>query len=709
MKPVRLAILWHMHQPLYREPETGEYLLPWVRLHAIRAYYDMARMLERHEGVRCTVNFTPVLLEQLADYAAGKVHDRFLDLSLRPPADLALAERRFLLRSFFMVDWETVVPTMPRYLELLEKRGRDLRGKDLDAVAASFGDAEIQDLQTLFNLGWFGFAAMEEDGELRGLKEKGRDFDRSDLERVILAQQRIVREIVPAYTRLAASGRVELSSTPYFHPILPLLCDTDCARRALPEAELPPRFAHPGDARWQVNQAMESHARHFGRRPEGMWPAEGSVSPEALEILAAEGVRWAASDEDVLLRSLPPDTARLPALFRPWLVEAGAGQVRMLFRDRGLSDLIGFTYSKNPAEQAVADFTGHLGRIAEAWEGGAEGPTVGVFLDGENPWEHYPDSGRHFLDGLYRALAGTEGLTTATLTTATLSDATATAGGPAISQVHSGSWIEGSFRIWMGHAEDRSAWGALGKARQAVEAAAGAAASQETRDSAWRHLYAAEGSDWFWWYGDDFATDSAAEFDALFRGHLIRACHLVGAAPPPETLQPIKMMEGWGDSPDRPPTGSIRPELDGRITGEGEWEGAGIHLATGARSAMFGGSQPFTALRYGCDHAHLYLRLDPAQKGGRIADEVARLRVVVVGPKGRTEHDFPLKGQVVLGRLAVDAIMEIAIPFAGLGISKGDQVALSVHILGGEVELDRLPRHGHLSLRIPEAESGGRV
>jgi alpha-amylase/alpha-mannosidase (GH57 family) len=252
MAPVRLAFLWHMHQPLYREPETGEYLMPWVRLHATRAYYDMAWMLERHPGIRCTVNFTPVLLEQLEEYVAGTARDRFLDLSARPAADLAPDEREAVLRQFFMVDWETNIRPLPRYWELLHRRGRDLRSVDLPRVAAGFTVQELTDLQVLFNLSWVGFGGLRDDPGLQALRDKGQGFDAADIDYLLKGQRTLLAAVVPRWRLLSERGQVELSTTPYFHPILPLLCDSDAAHRALPGLELPPRFRRPEDARWQV-------------------------------------------------------------------------------------------------------------------------------------------------------------------------------------------------------------------------------------------------------------------------------------------------------------------------------------------------------------------------------------------------------------------------------------------------------------------------
>jgi alpha-amylase/alpha-mannosidase (GH57 family) len=709
-----------MHQPLYREPETGEYLMPWVRLHATRAYYDMAWMLERHPVVRCTVNFTPVLLEQLEEYVGGTARDRFLDLSARPSADLTAEERQSILRNFFMVNWETNIRPLPRYWELLHKRGRDLRQLDLARVTRAFTDQELTDLQVLFNLSWVGFGGLSDDEGLRALREKGREFTQEDVAVLLAGQRRLMAEIVPRWRALSERGQVELSSTPYHHPILPLVCDTDAARRALPGLPLPPRFAHPDDARWHVRQAMESHARRFGRPPPGMWPAEGSVSPEALGILAEEGVGWAASDEGVLLLSLPPDASRLRSLYRPWRVAAGAGrELRMLFRDRGLSDLIGFTYAHATAREAVSDFVGRLEGIADAVarEVRAGPAVVGVFLDGENAWEHYRGSGYEFLDTFYGALAANR-----RVTTTTVGDAVGEGDGALIPQIHSGSWIEASYRIWIGHAEDRQAWTALGRARQAVAEAEHSGVEPGRLERARRHLYAAEGSDWYWWYGDDFATEQGAEFDALFRGHVTQAALLVGAAPPPEAASPIKqagpVAAGVEARPLREPTLLLTPELDGRETTFFEWQGSGLYRPSQHRGSMYGASHAFHLLRFGFDLEALHLRLDPSESPGRAAEVGNHARVEVVRGDRQLEVDFDVRpdgllrsgrvtGGAEAGMAAFVDVLEISVPFRALGLAPGDRVQLAVHVLREAVEVERMPRYGFVVVTVPDRDFEG--
>jgi alpha-amylase/alpha-mannosidase (GH57 family) len=716
MSKVRLAFLWHMHQPSYRDPEKGVFLLPWVRLHAARAYNDMAFLLERHPSVRCTVNFTPVLLEQIDAYLQEGAVDSFLEVSAKPARDLTPSERQAVLRTFFMIDWETAVKPVPRYWELLQKRGREVRYLDLAQVARSFSDAEIGDLQVLFNLAWVGFAAREEDPGLAALARKGRGFTAADCAYVLAAHRRILEGVVQRWRRLAERGQVELSSTPYYHPILPLLCDSDASRRALPKAVLPPRFAWPEDARWHVRQAQASHQAHFGAPPAGMWPAEGSVSPEALEVLAGEGLRWAATDEGVLFHSLPQEAQRLRALYRPWRVSAGAGgEIGMLFRDRGLSDLIGFTYARTGAREATADFMSHLLAIGDAWAlDGNQGPaTVGVFLDGENPWEHFAGSGRDFLEGLYRALEADP-----RIETVTMSQAVEGASGPAIPRIHSGSWIESSYRIWMGHEEDRRAWSALGQARAGL-ARAEAAGTRPPADleQARRLLHTAEGSDWFWWYGDDFETELALEFDGLFRGLVTRACELMGEPPPPEALVAIKKVGVAAVAeagPVREPALLLTPSIDGRETNFFEWQGAGLYRPAPARGAMFGGALAFRALHFGFDLQALYLRLDPAESPQRSADLCSGVEVTLsdgdrllrvefgIAPDGEP-HPGRLAGAAV-GMAACARLMELAVPFGPLSLRPGTRVGLAVRVMRGDAEVQRLPQSGLLRLTVPDED-----
>ncbi len=695
----RLAFLWHMHQPVYVDPLTGESILPWVRLHATRAYYDMGRALETFGDVRATVNFTPCLVKQLEAFVDESAKDRFLTLSSLPPSDLSATDRQQIVRHFFMVNWDTGVWPIPRYGELLEKRGRDLSRVNLAEAATAFSEEELRDLQVLFNLAWMGFSAREEDETVAALLKKGRAFSELDKAALLAAQTGIVARILPLWRKLSERGQVELSTTPFNHPILPLVIDTDAGRRAMPQARLPLRFTAPDDAREQVRRALAQHARVFGALPRGMWPAEGSVSPEALAMLASEGVQWAASDEGVLAQSAPADLTGAPnARFQPWRVAAGDRDIAMIFRDHALSDLVGFTYSKNDPAQAVQDF---VGRVAAT----PDGSLVSVILDGENAWEHYPNSGRDFFRALYDKLSSNG----ESIRTTTVSDAIAeTAPTSRITAIHSGSWIDANYRIWIGHPEDNAAWEEIRRARLRLEARRlEGTMSAEIANAALDLILIAEGSDWFWWYGDDFATETKVEFDALFRRHLEKVWRLLGEAPPAQLAHPIAAISAARRAI-REPTALIHPRIDGKLRAYFEWRGAGCYTADADHGSMHGGPAAFSALHFGFDLERLYLRLDPASEASHVRDVAQTLNIFITAAGDREwSTTLALDGSAPTPEfieLALDKIIELAIPFSLLNAKPRTGIKLAVRVLRGDVEIERLPRVGFIALDVPDSD-----
>jgi alpha-amylase/alpha-mannosidase (GH57 family) len=695
----RVAILWHMHQPMYVDPVSGEAILPWVRFHATHAYYDMGRMLERHPEIHATVNFVPSLVEQIETAANGTLRERYLEASRQPPEAMSPEERLFILRQFFMADRERCIQPVPRYRELLQRRGEKPDRIDVNA----FSDADIRDLQVHFTLAWMGFSARAEEPAVKGLLEKGEKFTEEDKTELLAAQQRIVRAVLPLWRQLAATGRVEISSTPYFHPILPLLCDSDSARRAMPDATLPPRFSYPEDAHEQVRLALERHTEVFGVRPAGMWPAEGSVSPEAVDVFVAQGLRWIATDEGILFRSTPAPSDR-GQLYQAWACDSGNRPISMIFRDHQLSDRVGFTYARMPCADAVSDFLAQVRQAEmEARRVGIADPIIPVVLDGENAWEHYEGKGEPFLHALYEALEKAPDLTTATLNDA-LAHPTAR-----LSRVHSGSWIDSNYRIWIGHPEDNLAWTLLGQVRALLathERAGDIPADVLSRVR--RLILSAEGSDWFWWYGDEFETENAAEFDALFRNRLLFAASLLNETPPSRLNEPIsdrarrqKARRAFAE----PQTALIRPAIDGRDDSFLRWIGAGSFRPDGAHGAMYRTSSLISRVRYGSDLENLYLRLDPT------ASLDGTLLTLALSSVGGTAHQIPIllhKGTLSVplpgGRGAVGEVIELALPLRELGLRPGDAAQLELTVARNESELERLPSQGPLAFRIPDAD-----
>jgi alpha-amylase/alpha-mannosidase (GH57 family) len=698
----RAVFLWHLHQPEYRDPVSGRPLLPWVRLHATRAYTDMAAVLERHQRVRVVANWAPSLLLQLDAYAAGRSVDKDEEIARRPADSLGASERAHVIKESFSIDWELWVKPVPRYAELLARRGQDLRQIDLLQKQESFSAQDILDLQVHFVLGWMGFAARREEGLVAGLVAKERGFSENEKVALLDLSRRIAQRVVPRWKALAEAGAVEITCSPLYHPILPLLVDSDCARRAMPDATLPPRFQFPEDAAEQVARGLSRAEQDFGARPVGMWPSEGSVSPEVVELLGKAGVRWCATDQGNLERSELASAAApgRPLHHAPWM----CGEMAMFFRDRELSDLIGFRYARTEPKSAAQDL---LRRIGAA----GKDATVTLALDGENPWEHYPQSGELFLDALYQGLAAGEEGVTPVLPRSEIAERKPSG---KISRLHSGSWIDSNFRIWIGHPEDNQAWTLLGEARQALaRALKDAALPPEQLEKAYTAALVAEGSDWFWWYGDDFTTENAPEFDALFRRNVGQVFRHLGLAPPERLGQPI--IAPHKDKTQAaallvPPRRLIHPIIDGFSRGFYEWSGAGMYApGRTAGGSMYQGGGAFLQLWFGFSPTDLFLRLDPAQG----ADLSGELRILIRGPGG----DRSLRMQLRPGGVecpVVDergarcgagrrgAIVELSLSMGALGFAPGDRFGMILRVMRDEVDADRLPRYGELDLVVPD-------
>jgi alpha-amylase/alpha-mannosidase (GH57 family) len=550
-----LVLLWHMHQPDYRDRATGEFTEPWVYLHAIKDYADMAGHLERHPGVRAVVNFVPVLLDQIEDYAdqfaTGRVRDPLLALLDRDEATpLSPDERRLVVRRCFRANHEKMVEPYPAYRAL----------HDLFARLAPHGPAALDylsdrycyDVLTWYHLAWTGETVRRESALVKRLMAAGAGYSRADRRALFALIGELVTGIIPRYARLAAGGRVELSTTPECHPLAPLLFDFHSARDTHPELELPAAGAYPGGAERvaaQLDAALESHARRFGTTPAGVWPAEGAVSTPLLELLAARGVGWTASSESVLANTLrragQPAPDRWDAVYRPW--RASGGGPACFFRDERLSDLIGFEYAKWRSDEAAAHFVAEIEAIGAHARAGST-PLVPVILDGENCWEYYPYNGFYFLESLYGSLAAHRSIRTTTFA-ATLrapgDPARPRAEARSLPRIVAGSWVHGDLTTWIGSAEKNRAWDLLVAAKQAFDLAVGSGRLADVRAAAVRRqLAACEGSDWFWWMGDYNPAAAVATFDRLFRANLAHLYALLDLPAPPALAQPISRGTG---------------------------------------------------------------------------------------------------------------------------------------------------------------------
>jgi len=540
--PLYVAIVWHQHQPRYlKDIETDEYAEPWVRMHASKDYYDMVAILEDYPDIHFTVNLTPVLLTQLADvvegYDRGGGTDRYLRVTLRDAATLDLEDQIFLLTHFFSAHWDNMIHVWPRYEELKAKKGGDSR-TELEAAAATFSEQDWRDLQAWFNLAWFDPDFQEgdvvlPDGEVatvRHLIEKGRGFTEADKAEIIDTQMAIARNVVAVHRALMERGQLEVTTTPYYHPILPLVYDTDLAREAVPSVTLPGvRFSHPDDARRHVEKAVEYYTDMFGVAPAGLWPGEGAVAQEIVGVVARAGFQWMASDDQVLQYSLGGRTLTPAQKYQMYWVVDGDAKVAMIFRDHRLSDDIGFNFSKMDGVEAANHMMRSLHGIHRRFADEERGYVAPIILDGENAWEWFRRDGKEFFHSWYDQLSTAPWLRVVTVSEY-LSEH------PPVEQIPdlwAGSWIGHDFATWIGEPEENRAWEYLARVRGDFEVwRMGAHAEEAVVERAREELLAAEGSDWFWWYGADQTSPLEGSFDEIYRGTLANVYAIMGVDAP---------------------------------------------------------------------------------------------------------------------------------------------------------------------------------
>jgi alpha-amylase/alpha-mannosidase (GH57 family) len=730
----RVAILWHMHQPFYEDLVTGEHLLPWVRLHAVKDYYGMVALTREFPDLRITFNLVPSMLIQLKAFAENRARDRDLDLSLKPADALTAPEIEVVLETFFHAQRQRMVEAYPRYAELFAKRGPAAAGTAARRdAAASFSREDLRDLQVWHKLAWIDPFYFDTDVRVRALVARGREYSEAEKETLRTVELEILNKVVPEYAAAAARGQVELSTSPFFHPILPLLCDTDVYLRTHPGARRPRRpFRHPDDAAEQLARAVNYHQALFGAAPAGIWPSEGSVSDAMVPLVAAAGLRWMATDELILARTLGMTFTRdgqgrveqPERLYAPYRVRVGDASVACLFRDHVLSDLIGFAYSGWGADAAADDFVRRLaeGGRRYAERGGRGEPVIPIIVDGENAWEHFEGGGRPFLRALYHRLSSHPELRTVTMAEACAEPS------EELTSIFPGSWIDANFSIWIGHADDQRAWSQLADARDALEfggAAEGAAAARE-------EVLIAEGSDWFWWYGDDHSSAHDAEFDDLFRRHLRNVYRLLNRPVPDELYMPNRSTDR-AVSAQTDPTGLISPIIDGELTSYFEWLGAGSFESHDVAGAMHRSERQPPVVRYigfGFDENRLYIRVDG--QGGML-HALADGREVSVAFAAPTERRFLVRS--VDGRLvsafvessdgsgssaadpdtsrramaAAGGILEIAIPLDLLGAHAGDAITFYVTVNHGAVEVERHPADQPIQVTVPDASFAARL
>jgi alpha-amylase/alpha-mannosidase (GH57 family) len=739
----RVALLWHMHQPLYQDLLTGEHILPWVRLHALKDYWGMVALLREFPSVRLTFNLVPSMLVQLEAFARDEARDRHLEIGLKRADLLTEEERAFAIANFFHAHGPRMIAPYPRYAELLAQR--DAAGSQLSARSQSshFSVDDVRDLQVWHKLAWIDPLYVAEDPRVRALIARGRGFTEDDKLVLRAAELELLRRVVPEYRAALERGQIELSTSPFYHPILPLLCDTDVYLRTHPQSRMPREpFRHPEDAAEQLARAVSYHEGLFGQRPIGVWPSEGSVSDAMVPLVARSGFQWMATDEEILARTTGYGFTRTrdghveqpERLYRPYRIGPEGADVSCGFRDHRLSDLIGFTYAGWSADGAADDFVQRLvaaGQRFSAATGGAEA-TVFVILDGENAWEHYEEQGRPFLRALYGRLQAHRSLRTVTMAEGCLpADASAEAGAgdsERLRSVFPGSWINGDFYIWIGHPDDHRAWGQLVDARRALESPP-AGLPEESLGRAREEMLIAEGSDWFWWYGDDHSSEHDLEFDELFRRH-VRNVYRALDKPIPEDLWVTNITTAPPAANILRPTGFVHPVIDGEITNYFEWVGAGSveqAAVAGAMHQVAGEAPAIAAVEFGFDLEALYVRVEATLPLSELLTGGYGLTLRFLKPVGLRIGLEPSGGPPVSVlyrksgaetwtrvedprlRSAAGRVAEFEIPFAVLGAATGERVAMFVTMTRGDAEMDRQPRHQAIEFKVPDQRFGSRT
>jgi alpha-amylase/alpha-mannosidase (GH57 family) len=743
-----------MHQPQYKDPATGEYLLPWTRLHALKDYWGMVEIMKEFPGVHATFNFVPLLAEQIEEYASGQFKEPWFDIAFAEAASLTIEQKRAALERAFQVN-DIFLQRWPRFGELRSQ----LQSGGMETCAAHWSLGEWRDLQLLSQMAWMDEEYLTKDPIVRALSDKGRGFSEEDKLALLQKQEELLAAVLPAYRMAAARGQIEISTTPYYHPILPLLCDTDIAAVSNPHTPRPvPPFRYPQDAREHLIRARDYHERVFGVRPAGLWPSEGSVSDQALETAMDLGFRWFATDEGVLGRTKNigfwRDASGYPEngsnLYTPWRLRRKGKEMSGFFRDHYISDLAGFVYSRMGAHAAADDLHRRIRAIGDREPPGRTA-TVSIILDGENAWEYYPENGRQFLREFYGRLERDPEIRALTMSEAMEAEPNQ----PVLEGIFPGSWINANFDVWIGHHEDVRAWDLLRDAREVYEKAvqragitdsAAAAAriapkkgpkrgargkaaaepegaadpSLDPSDAArlaqaFESVLAAEGSDWCWWYGPEHGSQNDAEFDALYRKHLTQIYRALGEAAPDTLAHPIKRAPERGRK--IPPESFLDVRINGRESSYFEWMGAGLYTTSRRGGAMHGRQYVLKEFFYGFSPDRVFLRVDPLPESVENMREF-QVRVTIWGEREtrvtlRVE-DRKLKGCVVeqsgvcllrpqtVVEAAYDQIVELSLARELFALDGRRELLLSVALWSGGLPVDVLPAEGMLDIALGE-------
>ena len=602
MKKLSLAIYWHMHQPVYEI--EGTYLMPWSRLHAVKDYLDMALFLDRYPNLKLNFNVVPALMDTVIDYCNGK-HDIHSELTITDVETMPDEEKAFVLNNFFSPKFETMLYKSENYKNLYQKR----YAKDFCDLK-DFDNRELSDLMALFNLVWIDPIHFNRYPRLQELWNKQYNYTLEDRVEIIEIQRQIMREIIPTYRKFIAEGRIELSTSPYYHPVLPILADIKNATKSVMTTEgLPSSLGMLEDARLQIKKALDRVEEILGARPKGIWPPELCIGAKTLDLLAKEGVSWTVSDEGILSDSINFDFIRdfkgnlsdPYHLLKVYEYQTKTNPINIIFRDRSIPNLINFEYAGIDSKMAASDLYDKIKVMQnKLLVSPDEEHLLTIALDGENCWENYQNDGNDFLNNFYTLLENDETLETTLVSDYIEKDKHK----KTLTKIHSGSWIDKTFQYWIGEPTKNKAWTYLKEAKDTFENFA-----KENKDNpliavAQRELLIAEGSDWFWWYGEPNNSGQDFVFDYMFRERL-KNIYLSLNLQYPEYLNESLITKI--EMPFKHPTGVITPRMDGFTSSYDDWYHSGnISLLDGP---VFRENKNVDKIHFGCDGDNVYFRL----------------------------------------------------------------------------------------------------
>ncbi len=714
MEKLQLAFLWNHHQP-YLKNARGYYQMPWVRLFSTRSYLDFLKLLDDYPRIQQTINITPSLLIQLQDYAENDAKDLIWILSEIPANKLTAENKATILDNFFVAKSQNMIKPYPRYYELYNRYKALRRKAEAPDIIDQFTTRDYLDTQVWYNLTWIGQLSRRKPA-IQNLFDKGSDFSEADKQLLLEETRLLIQEMLPAYQRALSDKRIELTTSPKYHPVIPLLLDTQSALAARPGLQIPlPPIAFPDDAADQLREGIETFDQIFGQTPEGIWPPEGGISEAAARLLERHGIRWIATDESILIRSLGKRHDSV-SRYRPWRFSQNGRPLDIFFRDHYLSDAIRVVYHKWDIDEAVDDFMDRLYTIRRrivkrSGAASLKHHLVSIVLLGDKFWNHYKDAGYPFLARLFERLSKDKKVTTTTFS----GFLERTSEAENLPRLIPGSWRNNSFNVWIGSEEDNRAWEQLRMTRAFLTAKEQEGVlPEDLLKQAWEHIYITEGSDWYWWYGEEHASDQDLELDQLFRENLMQVYEICGAEIPPELYQTIKqgeMTRFMSIKPER----MIRPTIDGKESHRDEWQGAAAYnLQSAFLSTPDPDGQMMEQLFVGFNETTLFLRIDFRRAPLLMHEFVVSIKMplqylITISPLRGVMDRFGPLGDEPLRHLLnpsfrLKECLEIAISFEDLGIEGGDVLGFQISVRQNNTMIETFPFHQMIEVDIPETE-----